>query len=108
MRNPAFKAMSTKGSYGSRRKVAKKATSYEQSGDAIIFTLYHTPIVTVSKHEIVLNHGGYRTVTTKRRMNEISEELMLGYAVGQSKGEWHVRYMGRTAPFEGNIIRMHR
>ena len=108
MRNPAFKAMSSRGSYGSRCKVVKKATSYREEGNSVIFTLYHTPIVTVRKHEIILNHGGYMTVTTKRRMNEISQELGLKYGVHQSKGKWYVYYMGFDVAFEGNKIRLYR
>lgn len=87
MRNPAFKA---RGRGGSR--VVKKRTTYEKSGESVIFTLYHTPIVTVTLNSIILNTGGYRTVTTKRRMNEISKEAGLGFSVYAIRGSWYVHY----------------
>jgi hypothetical protein len=85
MKNPAFKARSRSGS-----RVSKKATSYRQTDEAIIFRLYGTDIVTVYPKKVILNSGGYRTVTTKRRMNQISEELGLGYTIYTVRGEWVV------------------
>jgi hypothetical protein len=85
MRNPAFKTRSRSGS-----RVSKKATSYRKTDEAIIFKLYGTDIVTVYPKKVVLNSGGYRTMTTKRRMNQISDELGLGYQVYSEKGEWVV------------------
>ncbi len=46
------------------------------------------------KDAIRLYTGGYYTVTTKKRMNEISEEFNLGYRVGISKGSWVVEKNG--------------
>ena len=102
MRNPAFK----------HKGIKKKATSYgyggEGASESVIFTLYNTKIVTVSRHSVVLNHGEYRTVTTKRRMNEISKELGLGYYVFASKGEWYVAYQGHDYPFLGKQVFLSR
>ena len=39
---------------------------------------------------ITLNSGGYRTATTKRRMNEVSKEDDLGFKVYQKNGDWYV------------------
>ena len=46
----------------------------------------------VSGGEVVtLNSGGYRTPTTKRRMNEVSEEYYnSGFKVYQKNLEWYV------------------
>lgn len=88
MRNPAFKVGGIK----------KKATSYETQSEEVIFTLYKTPIVRIRKHDIWLQTGGYNTVITKRRMNEISKEFNLGYVVYSDKGIWHVQYRGKHGP----------
>lgn len=82
--NPVFKGhvQGFRGRDG--HKVAKKATTYEQQGEEIVFRLYTTNIVTVKPHEIVLNTGGWNTVTTRRRMNEISQEFNLGFRVDSS------------------------
>lgn len=38
-----------------------------------------------------LNHGGWKTATTKMRMNQFSAEYCDGaYSVYQEKGEWYV------------------
>ena len=55
MRNPAFRTRSRSGS-----RVSKKATSYRQESESVIFRLYGTDIVTVGENTIVLNSGGYR------------------------------------------------
>lgn len=95
MKNPVFKTRSRSGSH-----ISKKATSYEKSGESVIFTLYHTPIVTITPKSIILNMGGYKTMTTKRRMNQISEEFRLGYNVVDVKGiGWVVEYGGRDYYF---------
>ena len=39
---------------------------------------------------ITLNSGGYRTATTKRRMNEVSEEYDLGFKVYQKNVDWYI------------------
>jgi len=87
MKNPAFKARSRSGS-----RVSKKATSYRKEGELIIFRLYGIDIVSVGKNSIVLDSGGYKTVITKRRMNQISKELDLGFYVYAKKGVWWVAF----------------
>jgi len=84
--------------------VAKKLTSYRQEKESVIFRLYETDIVTVGKDTIILNSGGYRTVTTKRRMNEISEELGLGFSVSSIKGKWMVFNKGYWYIFSDRMV----
>ena len=91
MRNPAFKS----------RGIRKKATSYEKSGEEIIFRLYHTNIVVIRPHEVVLNSGGYQTVTTKRRMNEILKEYNINYTVEAYKGDWYINNLQEVPFFDG-------
>lgn len=44
-----------------------------------------------------LNHGGWKTATTKMRMNQFSAEFCGGlFSVAQEKGEWFV-YFGSGA-----------
>ena len=61
--------------------------------------LHSTEIVRITETEIVLDSGGWKTVTTKARMNSVSDELSLGYQVYARKGEWRVSYGGKDYPF---------
>ena len=83
------------------RGIKKKATSYEKSGEEIIFRLYHTNIVIICKHKVVLNSGGYRTATTKRRMNQILEEYNINYRIGVYKGDWYINSLQDIPFFDG-------
>jgi hypothetical protein len=48
---------------------------------------------------ITLLDGGYRSATTKSRLNALLNNT--GYRVWQRKGEWHLFYMGEDrGPFE--------
>lgn len=69
-----------------------------ENGDTVI--RYHdTDVVRFNGAIITLNTGGYKTVTTKRRMNQASEQFSLGYAVFQRGGDWFVDFQGKTYPF---------
>lgn len=52
--------------------------------------LYDTMIFDVSWNDglMILNHGGHKTATTKRRMNEALDAADLPYKVRQISGEW--------------------
>ena len=57
--------------------------------------LHGTPVVKAQRVSdslqiVTLNSGGYRTPTTKRRMNEVSAEWALGFKVVQKNFDWYV------------------
>ena len=58
--------------------------------------------------QIKLNHGGWKTVTTKKRINEASEAFMpggMGFKVYQDDFEWYVkRENGDIYHWEGQLI----
>ena len=43
-----------------------------------------------SKETVTLNSNGWLTVTTKRRMNQASNQFHLGFQVVQRAGDWYV------------------
>jgi hypothetical protein len=56
---------------------------------------------------VTLNTGGWRTDTTKMRMNQFSAQFCgNAFRVYQDKGDWFVLVRGNEAPyvFEGNTI----
>ena len=52
--------------------------------------LYDTMIFDVSWRDglVILNHGGHKTKTAKRRMNEALDAVGIDYKVRQIGGEW--------------------
>lgn len=64
-------------------------TIYTENGETVV--RYHqTAVVRFSKDSITLNSGGWRTNTTKTRMNQAANQFGLGYQVVQDRGNWYV------------------
>jgi hypothetical protein len=62
----------------------------------IAFVLHSTEVVTFTpRGEIILNTGGYRTVTTKAAINEII--VPLGFRLSSDRGRWIIEDF-RTDP----------
>jgi hypothetical protein len=57
---------------------------------------HHTAVVSFNEKKIVLDNGGYRTVTTKARMNQASNQFNLGFSVYQKDYKWYVDFKGVT------------
>lgn len=68
--------------------------------------VYHrTAVVIVEKNgRIRLDSGGYRTATTKRAMNQASNQFKLGFRVWQRDGDWFVDWQGRDEIFNDGMI----
>ena len=66
---------------------------------------YHkTCIVEYDLDQIKLHSGGWKTVTTKRKMNQASNQFGLGFNVYQKSGDWFVVMpTGETVPFYDGI-----
>lgn len=55
------------------------------------FVTYHsTIIVAFNATDITLCHGGHVSVTTKRKMNQVSNQFDLGVHVYQKAGQWFI------------------
>lgn len=63
---------------------------YQENGSTKV-VLHGTVIVAFNSHRVILNSNGWRTVTTKQRMNQASKEYGLGFTVYQRNWEWYVR-----------------
>ena len=83
------------------------ATSVVCTNGRITVVYHNTRVVDVTPEHITLDTGGWKTVTTKRRMNQASVQFNLGYSVYQQKGHWFVRYRGVTRQFDQNKIILH-
>ena len=62
----------------------------ELTGDLYICRFHATDIVAWTNDIIYLNHGGYMTVTTKGRMNQVATQFDLKYRVYQHNFNWYL------------------
>ena len=81
--------------------VSGRATRvFADSLDGWTKVIYHsTCVIRWDKKEIVLDSGGWRTSTTKTRMNQASHQYDLGIDVFQKKGVWYVKTAHGTVDF---------
>lgn len=80
----------------------KKATTVADDGAV---TLYQTVIFRKTKTGFILDSGGWRTNTTKNRINQAFRENGLPFSVYQERGQWFVwnRESGVTVDFSDNM-----
>ena len=72
--------------------ITRNNTTITRNRDgATVCTLHSTEIVKVYPNCVVFDSGGWRTATTKSRMNECMIEWDLPFRVFQKNGDWLVR-----------------
>ena len=84
--------------------VGKHATAIHGANGYQIVTYHKTNVVKWNTDQIILDTGGWKTVTTKMRMNQTSNQFDLGYHVHQTKGRWYVEFENDEIPFDGNYV----
>jgi len=89
-------------------QVGTHQTTVRGDNGAISVVYWYTEVVKVTPCNIVLNTGGWETVTTKTRMNQASNQFGLGFNVYQKNWNWFVEYKGKTHEFKGDSITLKR
>lgn len=86
-------------------KVSGRHTAIH-GGDGITIVTYHWTDVVIFDHEqISLNSNGWRTATTKTRMNQASNQFELGYRVYQKDYDWFVQLPDKSVvPFGDEMV----
>lgn len=85
------------------RLVARNTVEFTRPNGNRVLRFHDTDIAEWSGDTLVLNSGGFRTVTTKARINEI---LPAGIRLDQDRGNWWLRQDGeRVAFYDGIAIR---
>jgi hypothetical protein len=80
-------------------------TTTLMSGDELIGYYRRTPVASKLGNRITLNTGGWFSNTTKRRMNQFSNNFCNGvFSVFQRNYQWFVSIHGKELPFNGNTI----
>lgn len=79
-------------------EIGSHKTSVFTLDDGALCVVYHNTSVVKKKPDgsIELNTGGWRTATTKLRMNQASNQFGLGYCVYQKDFDWYVRSINGT------------
>ena len=85
-------------------KVGTHETSIYHSDGYTCIRYHSTEVVRFNTDEIILNSGGWHTVTTKLRMNQASYQFGLGFYVHQRQFEWFVANGNRTYSFNDGMI----
>jgi hypothetical protein len=86
---------------GTRAQIVARSTFrfLAPNGDTV-WRLHQTDIVRRKPDgRFVLDSGGYKTVTTKDRMNRFSP-----FRISQAKGVWTVHHEGRSVPYYDGMV----
>ena len=85
---------------GRDKLVGNNTLRFTAPDGAVCFKLYRTVVVTRRPDgRVTLNSGGWRTVTTKARMNEYARP----YRVASDRGVWTVYGEGKSVPYFDGI-----
>lgn len=80
--------------------IGRHATTIGRDDSGRVVVTYHTtPVVTVDGHNVTLRSGGWRTATTKSRMNQTANQLGLRFNVYQKDWDWFVSTPDGVIPF---------
>lgn len=91
------------------KKIGRHETNIFTDDDGMMTVMYRdTAVVKFDYQKIILNAGGWRTYTTKMRMNQASNQFKLGYRVYQKEGDWFVVYNKKTARFRTDMVALRR
>ena len=76
---------------GQTQTVGKTATTIKTDSRGWTAITYHsTTVVEFNARYVILRTGGWRTATTKARMNQAASQFGLGYSVSQTDFQWYV------------------
>lgn len=76
---------------GQTQRLGTTATSVRHDKAWTIVRYHDTDVVSFDAETIVLRTGGWKTATTKARMNQAANQFGLRYQVYQAKGQWYIR-----------------
>lgn len=80
-------------------KLSNYKTTVAHDGNHQVVTYHSTQILKWNEEEILLNSGGWKTVTTARKLRQAATQFNLGYRLYIKAGVWTVEYNGHTYPF---------
>ena len=85
-------------------RLGRTATTVATIHGMTCVTYHSTVVVAFDEETITLQSGGWRTATTKTRMNQASAQFGLGFTVYQEDFEWFVSHCQETVPFVDGMV----
>ena len=93
-------------------RIGTHKTTIYREGEFTKVKYHYTDVVSFNDEEIILKTGGYKTNTTKTRMNQTSRQFNLGFTVYQKDWQWYVDVEIVNTPytyvFVGDTLRIPR
>lgn len=81
------------------KKVANNTFLWTDENGNRHLRLHHTDILYEKEGKVYVDSGGYRTVTTKARINDWLGKFGIQAQVSQANGVWFMHYKGVTVPY---------
>jgi hypothetical protein len=82
-----------------------ETTTYTDRDGALVGLYRGTAVASKLNNVITLKTGGWKSNTTKARMNQFANNFVYSsYSVYQKRGEWFVVTRNQTIPFNGDTI----
>jgi len=86
-------------------RISRNNTEIKSVEGGRVVTLHYTDIVKVNDDgTVVLNSGGWKTSTTKTRINQVATEWDLGFSVYQQNYVWYVDIGGKPRRFLDGMV----
>lgn len=83
-----------------KRKLKNNTWLEEKENGDIAVRLHRTDVVTFKRDgAIVLDSGGWKSLTTKSRLNEFSP-----FSIWQKEGDWYIKINGKAVNYDDGII----
>ena len=89
------------------KSVRYQTTVHADKGKTVV-VYYETAVVKFNDEEIILNTGGWWTMSTQVRMNWASKHFDLGYRIQRQGKTWHVTYQDKQHAYEAEQVRLDR
>lgn len=93
------------------QRLGTRGTSFRRDKNGTLTVQYHQTVVVTAKEDgtIILDTGGWHTVTTKTRMNQAANQFGLGFNVRQKDYQWYVTVDRKGEPrfdviFDGHTL----
>lgn len=84
--------------------IGSHKTNIYTEADMIHIRYHDTVVVQFNMNHIFLDSGGWKTTTTKTRMNQTSNQYNLGFTVFQKDFSWYVSFNGKTLDYQDNMM----
>lgn len=85
--------------------IGRHATKVKTENGWTFVTYHATTVIRFNYEHIILDSGGWQTLTTKNRMNQASNQFGLGIYVYQKDFNWfvHIETTGERLPFKDGM-----